>query len=114
MHVPGRFDLSPDRRTGHDLFYEPVISATPESFRAQIKWLRSHLHLVTLEELIEQVQTGSPWREPTVLLTFDDAYRDNFEVAVPILRESKYQRRSSYPRGFSKRQGFPGGTPSPT
>jgi peptidoglycan/xylan/chitin deacetylase (PgdA/CDA1 family) len=85
---------------GADLFYEPVISATPESFRAQVKWLRSHLHLVTLEELIAQIETGSPWREPTVFLTFDDAYRDNFEIAVPILLECEAPATFFIPTGF--------------
>ncbi len=70
-----------------DLFYEPVISANPESFRAQVKWLKSHVRLLSLDELDAQIQNGSPWREPALLLTFDDAYRDNFDVAVPILRE---------------------------
>jgi peptidoglycan/xylan/chitin deacetylase (PgdA/CDA1 family) len=86
--------------SGTDLFYEPVISATPESFRAQVQWLRSRLHLVTLKELIEQVQTGSPWRKPAVLLTFDDAYRDNFDVAVPILREFEVPATFFVPTGF--------------
>jgi peptidoglycan/xylan/chitin deacetylase (PgdA/CDA1 family) len=85
---------------GSDLFYEPVISATPESFRAQVKWLRSHLHLVTLDELIAQIQTGSPWREPAAFLTFDDAYRDNFEIAVPILRECEAPATFFIPTGF--------------
>ena len=72
---------------GADRFYDPVISATPESFRAQVKWLRDHVRILTLDELIGQVETGSPWHGPVVLLTFDDGYRDNFDVAVPILRE---------------------------
>ena len=87
-------------KPGADLFYEPVISATPESFRAQVKWLRSHLHIVTLDELIAQIQTGSPWREPVVLLTFDDAYRDNFEIAMPILHECDAPATFFIPTGF--------------
>ncbi|HKI17057.1 MAG TPA: polysaccharide deacetylase family protein [Isosphaeraceae bacterium] len=72
---------------GADRFYDPVISATPESFRAQVEWLRGHVRLLTLTELVAQVESGSPWHEPAALLTFDDGYRDNFDVAVPILRE---------------------------
>ncbi len=45
---------------GADLFYDPVISATPESFRAQVEWLRNHVRLLTLDELIDQVESGSP------------------------------------------------------
>ena len=72
---------------GADRFYDPVISATPASFRAQVRWLRDHVRLLTLDELIGRVQTDSFWQGPVVLLTFDDGYRDNFDVAVPILRE---------------------------
>jgi peptidoglycan/xylan/chitin deacetylase (PgdA/CDA1 family) len=55
---------------------------------------------VTLEELIAQIETGSPWREPTVFLTFDDAYRDNFEIAVPILLECEAPATFFIPTGF--------------
>src|SRR5262249_49804876 len=67
--------------------YDPVISATPDSFRAQIDWLPSHTHVLTLDSLIDRVQTNSLWQEPTSLVTFDDGYRDNFDVALPILAE---------------------------
>ena len=73
--------------SGAGLFYDPVISATPESFRAQVKWLSNRARLLTLDELHTQIESGTPWREPTILLTFDDGYRDNFHQAVPILRE---------------------------
>ncbi len=85
---------------GADLFYDPVISATPESFRAQVEWLHNRVRLLTLDELIHQIKSGSPWREPAMLLTFDDGYRDNFDLAVPILREQKAPATFFVPSAF--------------
>ena len=85
---------------GVDLFYEPVISATPESFRAQVEWLHNRVRLLTLDELVDQVESGSPWREPAMLLTFDDGYRDNFDLAVPILRERSVPATFFVPTAF--------------
>ena len=99
---------------GAEPFYDPVISATPESFRAQIEWLRSHARILTLDELVTWVDTGSSRREPVAVVTFDDGYRDNFDVAVPILRRATCRRRFSYRPGSSTRPGSPGGTTSPT
>ena len=72
---------------GADSFYDPVISATPELFRAQVRWLRKHVRILALEELDDLIRSAAPLREPAALLTFDDGYRDNFDAAVPILRE---------------------------
>ena len=44
---------------GVDLFYDPVISATPESFRHQVEWLCNRVRLLTLDELVAQVESGS-------------------------------------------------------
>ncbi len=83
-----------------NLFYDPVISATPDSFRAQIDWLCNHMRILTLEELINPAQNGSLWREPVVLITFDDGYRDNFDVAVPILAERNVPATFFIPTAF--------------
>ena len=83
-----------------NLFYDPVISATPESFHAQITWLRNRARLITLDTLIDQVERGSPWSEPVTLLTFDDGYRDNFDLAVPILREQQVPATFFIPSAF--------------
>jgi peptidoglycan/xylan/chitin deacetylase (PgdA/CDA1 family) len=72
---------------GADAFYDPVISATPESFRAQVDWLGRSVRILTLAEAVERIESGTPWREPAALVTFDDGYRDNFEAAAPILRD---------------------------
>lgn len=83
-----------------NLFYDPVISATPDSFRAQIKWLCDHTHILTLQALIDRAQNDTLWQEPTVLVTFDDGYRDNFEVALPILAERNVPATFFIPTAF--------------
>jgi peptidoglycan/xylan/chitin deacetylase (PgdA/CDA1 family) len=70
-----------------DPFYDPVISTTPSSFRAQIEWLHNRMHILTLLELDARIRAGEPWKEPAAFVTFDDGYRDNFDVAAPILNE---------------------------
>jgi peptidoglycan/xylan/chitin deacetylase (PgdA/CDA1 family) len=68
-------------------FYDPVISATPAAFHSHIEWLSNHVRLLTLDDLIGRLESRTPWHEPAVMLTFDDGYRDNVEVAVPILHK---------------------------
>jgi peptidoglycan/xylan/chitin deacetylase (PgdA/CDA1 family) len=85
---------------GADSFYDPVISATPEAFRTQVDWLHNHARLLTVNELIDRVESGSPWHEPTMFITFDDGYRDNFDLAVPILAEHKAPATFFVPSAF--------------
>jgi peptidoglycan/xylan/chitin deacetylase (PgdA/CDA1 family) len=85
---------------GIDPYYDPVISATPESFRAQIAWLSRSVRVLTLADLLAMRESGSSGREPVALVTFDDGYRDNFEVAVPILREHTVPATFFLPTAF--------------
>jgi peptidoglycan/xylan/chitin deacetylase (PgdA/CDA1 family) len=87
-------------RSGADLFYDPVISATPEAFHAQVTWLSNCFRLPTLDELLSEMESGRPWREPAMLLTFDDSYRDNFDQAMPILRECNVPATFFVPTAF--------------
>jgi peptidoglycan/xylan/chitin deacetylase (PgdA/CDA1 family) len=72
---------------GADPYYDPVISATPDAFRTQVDEIARRMRVLTLAEAMDRIATGGPWRQPAALITFDDGYRDNFEVAAPILRE---------------------------
>ncbi len=69
-----------------DPYYEPVISATPDGFRAQLMMLRDRYRLLRLDEISRDGGLESLDR-PSVLITFDDGYRDNAEVAAPLLKE---------------------------
>lgn len=57
-------------------------SADADSFAWQLDYLRSRLDIITFEQLPEVL---SRRRGRYALITFDDGYRDNYEVAFPIL-----------------------------
>lgn len=76
-----------------DLFDPSIFSATAEQFDNQIAYLKRHLSLVTLDEALEFIEGTS--KEKTsrcrALITFDDGYLDNYEIAFPILRSHGVQ-----------------------
>lgn len=55
------------------------------SFRKQIKYLREHFEIITLSDAVERMRNGGI-RRPSAVITFDDGYQNNFDVAFPILR----------------------------
>jgi peptidoglycan/xylan/chitin deacetylase (PgdA/CDA1 family) len=68
-------------------YYAPIWSASAGAFREQMTRLRATYRIATLGEAVALAASGFPVTEPTALVTFDDGYRDNFETALPILRE---------------------------
>jgi peptidoglycan/xylan/chitin deacetylase (PgdA/CDA1 family) len=56
------------------------------AFRQQMKYLRQHFSVVPLSRAIDLLTRGAVDR-PTVVLTFDDGYQNNFDVAFPVLKE---------------------------
>ena len=70
------------------LFDEEVFSASGQGFRQQLLYLRSRFDVIGLNELIARLEGEGPvFHRPTAMITFDDGYRDNYEVALPILQE---------------------------
>lgn len=63
-----------------------LVSTTPEGFEAQVAYLARRTNVLSLDTLRE-VRCGRAQLLPrSVLVTFDDGYRDFAEVAWPILR----------------------------
>ncbi len=58
-------------------------------FRRQLSYLKEHGYLaLTFSELARAEAGELPMPERPVLLTFDDGYANNYELAFPILRET--------------------------
>jgi peptidoglycan/xylan/chitin deacetylase (PgdA/CDA1 family) len=57
-------------------------SATQEQLSEQIRFLRKHFDVVAPSEIPAVVRSGSGHH---AAITFDDGYRDNYELALPVL-----------------------------
>jgi peptidoglycan/xylan/chitin deacetylase (PgdA/CDA1 family) len=77
----------------NDMFDPGVFSATADQFNDQISYLKRHVSLVTLEEALSFIEGTSKAKAGRcrVLITFDDGYLDNYEIAYPILRSQDAQ-----------------------
>jgi peptidoglycan/xylan/chitin deacetylase (PgdA/CDA1 family) len=61
------------------------IGAGVGGFARQLRQLRRLATVVPLESALSALRAGEPLPPRAVALTFDDGYRDNLELAVPLL-----------------------------
>jgi peptidoglycan/xylan/chitin deacetylase (PgdA/CDA1 family) len=66
-------------------FDEDVVSANAAEFERQLAILRDHFTPITSMDVARMLDGGQLPNNP-VLVTFDDGYLDNFEVALPLLK----------------------------
>lgn len=76
----------PDSIGGPQRSDPALYTATPEDFRNQVEYIAERFRVVSAEEVVEALDSGSELSPNSVLLTFDDAYRDFAEIAWPVLR----------------------------
>jgi peptidoglycan/xylan/chitin deacetylase (PgdA/CDA1 family) len=76
-----------------DPFDPGVFSATGDQLNEQISYLKRHVHMVTLQEAQAFLEGTQEEKTPRcrALITFDDGYLDNYQVAFPILRSHGVQ-----------------------
>jgi len=63
------------------------LYVTPENFAAQMEYLkRSGCQAISLSEFGTALKTGIGVPQHSVIITFDDGHRDNYENAFPVLQ----------------------------
>jgi len=78
------------------LCYHAIVSSRLEvddwcfleeiSFRQQMNYLQRNFTVLHLSKALDQLLSGKI-HEPTAVITFDDGYQNNYDLAFPILRE---------------------------
>lgn len=72
---------------GPDYRFDPdVADVTPDQFRRQMELVKRHFTAIGVDELLAGLD-GAALPPNPCLITFDDGYRSNLEVALPILRD---------------------------
>jgi peptidoglycan/xylan/chitin deacetylase (PgdA/CDA1 family) len=70
------------------LLHPQIISATPENFALQMRFLAKRYRVVSMPEVLEAIAKKQRLPQRAVLVTFDDAYFD-FGIAWSILKSLK-------------------------
>jgi peptidoglycan/xylan/chitin deacetylase (PgdA/CDA1 family) len=74
---------------------------SPERFEQQLSWLSQRRQVVSLEETLTR---GA--RENLIAITFDDGYRDNLHVALPLPEKYALPMTVFVVAGFVDRDGY--------
>lgn len=77
--------------TYHAVITEPMAISDScfidaKSFQDQMQYIRKHFSVLPLSEAIDSC-LGGRLTSPSVAITFDDGYQNNYDVAFPVLRE---------------------------
>lgn len=76
-----RISLSPER--GDPLKVSSCL------FERQIRYVRNNYSIISADDLTASIRNGRPLPTNACLITFDDGWQDNFDLAFPILK--RYQ-----------------------
>ena len=67
-------------------FDDGVYSATAQDFATQLEFLCKHFRVLSMPNLLECATRDFTTTEPCVLITFDDGYADNYQIAFMLLK----------------------------
>ena len=80
---------------------EADADISPERFEHQLHWLSRWRRVVPLDDTLPVAP-----RRPLVAITFDDGYRDNLTVALPLLERFQLPITLFVTAGFLGREGY--------
>ncbi len=67
-------------------YSQPGMVVTAETFERQLQFLKQNFEIVPLSYFLNPTHNTQP-PKPLCAITFDDGWRDNYEIAFPILRK---------------------------
>jgi len=62
------------------------LQVNPALFEKQVAWIGSRYRVISASEMLDCIHSGSNWPDRAALITFDDGYLNNLEIAAPILK----------------------------
>jgi peptidoglycan/xylan/chitin deacetylase (PgdA/CDA1 family) len=75
-----------------DLATDPQqLAVAPARFDAQLAWLKANCQVLTADEFDAILLSGKRFPRNSALITFDDGYADNHQLARPILERHALQ-----------------------
>lgn len=71
-----------------DTFYDlEVFGPNEAEFEIQMKWLKKNVDILSETDLLLVLNNEKKLSRPSLMITFDDGYIDNYTTAYPILKK---------------------------
>lgn len=71
--------------------YRLDLSVRPREFEAQMEWLAVNgYHPIRLSDFVDALLYDSALPEKPIVLTFDDGYLDNYQNALPVMKNYRF------------------------
>ena len=77
--------VSPEERDF--LFKNSSVHHDLTSLNNELSFLAKWVNVISMDDLVQHIVERKPFSKPTVVLTFDDGYRDNYDLAFPLLKQ---------------------------
>ena len=71
----------------NETYNDELDSLHPAVFESHLRFLVESYSIVPLRDVAEHLKTGRALPPNAVSITFDDGYRDNYEVVLPLLEK---------------------------
>lgn len=67
----------------------PTVTHRIDDFNREIRFLKNNFDVVSLDQVVNQLKSGEKFKKPTVAITVDDGFKDNYDLLFPVLRKYK-------------------------
>jgi len=92
MNLPGWFSRSSLRILMYhkvDPFIKDNLTVTADQLESQLDWMKARYTFVSLSQIIHCQKNRKQLPANAVLITFDDGFMNNYELAFPIFKKMK-------------------------
>jgi peptidoglycan/xylan/chitin deacetylase (PgdA/CDA1 family) len=60
-----------------------------KDFKREIAYFKRNFQILSMDEVVSRIKSGRGFKRPSIAITFDDGYLDNYTLAYPVLKKHR-------------------------